>query len=148
MIISIILAAGEGSRMRSNLPKVAHKVCGKPLLTHVVNSAIKANVEKNIVVVGYKSDIVKECTKEDVIFVEQPIGENEPYGTGFAVKQAKDYIGDEDIVLVLSGDTPLITSETLAEITEYHKSEDFKATVLTSDMETPNKKRRAKHTLN
>lgn len=137
MIISIILAAGEGSRMKSNLPKVAHKVCGKPLIAHVVNSAIKANVEKNIVVVGHKSDIVKECTNEDLIFVNQPIGEDQPYGTGFAVKQAKDHIGDEDIVIVLSGDTPLITSETLTEITDYHTNGDFKATVLTSDMEVP-----------
>ncbi len=137
MIISIILAAGEGTRMRSKLPKVAHKVCGKPLLTHVVNSAVNANVEKNIVVVGHKSDIVKECVKENVVFVDQPIGENEPYGTGFAVKQAKDEINDGDVVLVLCGDTPLITSETLSEFAKYHKDGGFKATVLTSLMDDP-----------
>ena len=137
MIISIILAAGEGSRMKSNLPKVAHKVCGKPLLTHVVNSAVDANVEKNIVVVGHKSDIVKECVKENVVFVDQPIGEDQPYGTAFAVKQAKDEINDEDIVLVLCGDTPLITSKTLSEFANYHKDGGFKATVLTSLVDDP-----------
>lgn len=137
MIISIILAAGEGSRMKSNLPKVAHKVCGKPLLTHVVNSAVDANVEKNIVVVGHKSDIVKECVKENVVFVDQPIGEDQPYGTAFAVKQAKAEINDNDVVLVLCGDTPLITSKTLDEFAKYHKSGGFKATVLTSLMDDP-----------
>lgn len=137
MIISIILAAGEGTRMKSKLPKVAHKVCGKPLLTHVVKSAVQANVEKNIVVVGHKSDIVKKCIEEEVIFVEQPIGEYEPYGTGFAVKQAKEYINDEDVVLVLCGDTPLITSEALEQFTKCHTDGSFKATVLTSDMEVP-----------
>lgn len=137
MIISIILAAGEGSRMKSKLPKVAHKVCGKPLLTHVVNSAVKAKVEKNIVIVGHKSDIVKKCTDQEVTFVEQPIGDDQPYGTAFAVKQAKDHIKDGDTVVVLCGDTPLITSETLEEFTEFHKEGGFKATVLTSELEIP-----------
>lgn len=137
MLTSIILAAGEGTRMKSNLPKVAHKVCGKALLTHVVESAVRANVEKNIVVVGHKSDIVKKCIDKDVVFVEQPIGDNQPYGTAFAVKQAKEHINDNDTVIVLCGDTPLITSETLKEFAIYHKNGDFKATVLTSQMEFP-----------
>ena len=137
MIISIILAAGEGTRMKSKLPKVAHKVCGKPLLTHVVKSALQADVEKNIVVVGHKSDIVKKCIQEEVIFVEQPIGEDEPYGTGFAVKQGIDHVNDEDVVLVLCGDTPLITSKSLEEFTKCHTDGNFKATVLTSDMDNP-----------
>lgn len=137
MITSIILAAGEGTRMKSKLPKVAHKVCGKALLTHVVESAVRANVEKNIVVVGHKSDIVKKCVDKEVVFVEQPIGDNQPYGTAFAVKQAKEHIKDDDTVIVLCGDTPLITSETLKEFAKYHKSGDFKATVLTSQMDSP-----------
>ena len=137
MIVSIILAAGEGTRMRSKLPKVAHKVCGKPLITHVVENAVKANVEKNIVVVGHMSDIVKTCVDSDVLFVDQPIGNDQPYGTGFAVKQAIDHIYDGDTVLVLCGDTPLITHRTLKEFTEYHKNGEFKATVLTSRMEIP-----------
>lgn len=137
MIVSIILAAGEGSRMRSNLPKVSHKVCGKPLIAHVVDNAIKANVEKNIVVVGHKSDIVKTCVESDVVFVNQPIGEEQPYGTAFAVKQGIDHIEDEDTVLVLCGDTPLITHETLSKFTEYHNRGEYKATVLTSHMDIP-----------
>ena len=137
MIVSIILAAGEGSRMKSNLPKSAHEVCGESLLTHVVKNALQADVEKNIVVVGYKSDIVKKSIEEDVTFVEQPIGEDEPYGTAFAVKQAIDHVNDDDVVLVLCGDTPLITSESLEGFTKCHKDGSFKATVLTSEMETP-----------
>lgn len=137
MIISVILAAGEGTRMKSKLPKVAHKVCGKPLVTHVVDIAEDADVEKNIVVVGHKSDKVKACLNRDVVFVEQPIGEDAPYGTAFAVKQAESHIGDEDTVLVLCGDTPLISSETLKEFTEFHNQGDYKVTVLTSNIEDP-----------
>lgn len=137
MIISIILAAGEGTRMKSRLPKVAHKVCGKPLVTHVVDRALGADVEKNVVVVGHNSDVVKSCLDEDVFFVEQPIAEDAPYGTAFAVKQAKDHIGDEDTVLVLCGDTPLIKSETLKEFTDFHNKREFNVSVLTSTIDNP-----------
>lgn len=137
MIISIILAAGEGTRMKSKLPKVAHKVCGKPLVNHVVDRALGADVEKNIVIVGHKSDIVKSCLDEDICFVEQPIGGDAPYGTAFAVKQAVEHIGDEDTVIILCGDTPLISSETLKEFTDFHNEGEFKVSVLTSTIETP-----------
>ncbi|AFS79381.1 bifunctional UDP-N-acetylglucosamine pyrophosphorylase GlmU [Gottschalkia acidurici 9a] len=138
MILSIILAAGEGTRMKSKLPKVAHKVCGKPLLSHVIDCAKDANIDKNVVVIGYKGDIVKESIdNEDVLFVEQQVGEGLPYGTGYAVMQAKEHIEDDSFVVVLCGDTPLITSETIKAFTKFHIDGGFGATVLTSEISNP-----------
>ncbi|KNF07802.1 bifunctional protein GlmU [Gottschalkia purinilytica] len=138
MILSVILAAGEGTRMKSKLPKVVHKICGKPLLNHVIDSAEEAGIEKNVVVVGHKADKVKEIVKSDnIIYVNQPVGDNDPYGTGFAVMQAQDHIEDDSYVVILCGDTPLIKSETIKEFVEYHKAGNYEATVLTAEVEDP-----------
>lgn len=137
MIFSIILAAGEGTRMKSKLPKVLHKICGRPLLSHVINTAKASGIEKNLVVIGNGGDLVKENIKEDVTFVNQPIGEGVPYGTGFAVMQAKEYIEDESQVVILYGDTPLITSSTITDLIKFHKEGNFEATVLSADLEDP-----------
>ncbi|NLN15440.1 MAG: bifunctional UDP-N-acetylglucosamine diphosphorylase/glucosamine-1-phosphate N-acetyltransferase GlmU [Tissierellia bacterium] len=138
MNISIILAAGEGTRMKSKLPKVLHKICGKPILEYVLNASKGAEVQKNIVIVGYGGEEVKEYFKEeDIIFENQPIGEDAPYGTGFAVMQGLKHIDDESTVVVLCGDTPLITKETLNSLFEYHKQGDYACTVLTAVLEDP-----------
>ncbi|WIV13036.1 bifunctional UDP-N-acetylglucosamine diphosphorylase/glucosamine-1-phosphate N-acetyltransferase GlmU [Proteiniborus sp. MB09-C3] len=137
MIFSIILAAGEGTRMKSKLPKVMHKICGKPLLSHVINTAKASGIDKNIVIVGNGSDLVQKGIEEEVFFVEQPIGEGVPYGTGFAVMQAKDYIEDDSHVIILYGDTPLITSETINNTIEFHKKGNYEATVLSADFDDP-----------
>lgn len=133
MNISIILAAGEGTRMKSSLPKVMHKVCGKPILDYVINACNKANMDKNIVIVGHGKDAVMEYIKdESVVFKDQPIYEGAPYGTGFAVMQGIDEIPDDSIVTILCGDTPLITSNTLSKLISYHRDGDFSGTVLTA----------------
>lgn len=137
MIFSIILAAGEGTRMKSKLPKVMHKICGKPLLSHVINTAKASGIDKNIVVIGKGGNTVMDTIKEDVFFVEQPMGEGVPYGTGFAVIQAKDYIEDHSHVIILYGDTPLITSNTIKNIIEFHKKGNYEATVLSADFDDP-----------
>ncbi len=137
MIFSIILAAGEGTRMKSKLPKVMHKICGKPLLSHVISTAKASGIDKNIVVVGKGGNIVRDNIKEDVLFVDQPIGEGVPYGTGFAVIQAKDYIEDNSHVIILYGDTPLITSDTIMNIIDFHKKGNYEATVLSADFDDP-----------
>lgn len=139
MIKSIILAAGEGSRMKSDLPKCSHKVCGKALINHIVDAATEAGVEKNVVVVGHGADKVKGIVEnqERVEFVQQPVGEGAPYGTGFAVKQGIDHVEDGDTVLILCGDTPLIKSETIEEFTKYHMDGKYSVTVLTSKLEDP-----------
>lgn len=139
MIKSIILAAGEGSRMKSDLPKCSHKVCGKALINHIVDAATAAGVEKNVVVVGHGADKVKFIVEkqERVEFVQQPVGEGAPYGTGFAVKQGIDHVEDGDTVLILCGDTPLIKSETIEAFTKYHIEGNYSVTVLTSKLEDP-----------
>lgn len=138
MNISIILAAGEGTRMKSKSPKVLHKVCGKPILEYVINACNGAKVEKTIAVVGHGGDLVKEYFKENpIIFKSQPIDEGAPYGTGFAVMQAMDYIEDDSTVVILCGDTPLITESTINRLLDYHNENNFDGTVLTAILDDP-----------
>ena len=136
MNISIILAAGEGTRMVSNTPKVLHKVCGKAILEYVIDASNSANVDKNYVIVGHGGDEVREYFGDkDVDFVTQPMGEEYPYGTGYAVMQAIDYVEDEDNVIILYGDTPLISHKTIEELIDYHNKNQYKGTVLTAIVE-------------
>lgn len=136
MNISIILAAGEGTRMKSNTPKVLHKVCGKPILEYVINASKDAEVERNIVIIGHEGQQVSDYfVEEPITFRTQPIGEDIPYGTGFAVKQAIDLIEDESTVIILYGDTPLITKDTVNKLIKYHKDEENHGTVLTAMLE-------------
>ena len=133
MNIAIILAAGEGNRMKSNIPKVLHKICGKPMLSYVLNACKKAEIEKNVVVVGHgKEKVIDYFKDENIIFKEQPIQDNAPYGTGFAVMQAIDEMPDDGIVTILYGDTPLITDTTLNKLICYHKNGNYDGTVLTA----------------
>lgn len=136
MDIAIILAAGEGTRMKSKVSKVLHKVCGKPILSYIVDAGKAADLEKNIVVVGHSGEMVKEYFKdEDIIFKSQEIGEDIPYGTGYAVMQTVDEIDDDSTVVILYGDTPLIRGDTIKKLIAYHKENEFKGTVLTAVLE-------------
>ncbi|QAT62771.1 bifunctional UDP-N-acetylglucosamine diphosphorylase/glucosamine-1-phosphate N-acetyltransferase GlmU [Acidilutibacter cellobiosedens] len=138
MIISIILAAGEGKRMKSKIPKVLHKMCGKPLLSYVIKASEAAGINKNVIIISNGSkDLVESVKDETVIFKEQPVGENVPYGTGFAVMQGKDYIKDDDYVVILYGDTPLIKGDTLKDLVKYHIEKENQGTVLTAFFENP-----------
>ncbi|WP_101772543.1 bifunctional UDP-N-acetylglucosamine diphosphorylase/glucosamine-1-phosphate N-acetyltransferase GlmU [Peptostreptococcus faecalis] len=130
---AIILAAGKGTRMKSSHPKVVHKVCGKEMVNHVVDASAEAGVDENIVVLGHGIDEVKSALSEDVKVVVQ----NEQLGTAHAVMMANDYIGEDDTVVVLCGDTPLIESETLSSFFDFHKNGDFAVTVLTTSVEDP-----------
>lgn len=138
MNISVILAAGEGTRMKSKLSKVLHKVCGKPILEYVIKASEGAGTEKNIVIVGHGGEMVKEYFKEEpIIFKDQPIGEDVPYGTGFAVMQAVEHIEDDSTVVILYGDTPLITESTINKLMNYHNENEFQGTVLTAILDNP-----------
>ena len=138
MIVSIVLAAGEGTRMKSSTPKVLHKIAGKPLVEYVIRSAKDAGSEKTVVIVGHKSDLVsKELENQDVVVRQQPMSEDVPYGTGFAVMQALDCFKDDDVVVVLTGDTPLITSCTLEDFIQSFKKNDYEACVLTANLKDP-----------
>lgn len=136
MSVSIILAAGEGTRMKSKLPKVLHKIGGKPILDYVITASEKAGIKKNVVIIGHGGDKVKEAFNyKDVIFEEQPIGEGAPYGTGYAVKQGVNHVSSEDTVIILCGDTPLVTKETISNLKEFHDKGKYDGTVLTAVLE-------------
>lgn len=130
-MLSIILAAGEGKRMYSKKPKVLHEICGIPMVEHVCSCAKAAGAEKVVVVVGHCAEEVQKSL-EGVSFVFQET----QLGTGHAVMQADKYIDDE-IVLVLCGDTPLLKAETLSSMYENHKAQNNHATVLTAELENP-----------
>ena len=132
---AVILAAGKGTRMKSDLPKVLHRIEGKCLVDYVVDAALGAGARDVCLVVGYKYEVVRETIahREDVSFVLQ----EEQLGTGHAVKCAKDFLGEEGETLVLFGDTPLITAETLSRLRTYHVKHDNAVTVLSAMIEDP-----------
>lgn len=133
---AVILAAGEGKRMNSELPKVLHEVLGKTMISHVVTLAKNVGVEQSIVVVGHKADLVENRIKkeyEDLVLVHQ----KEQLGTGHAVMMAKDFFDDEGQVLVLYGDTPLISQETIESLKKYHTENKNGVTVVSTYVNDP-----------
>jgi UDP-N-acetylglucosamine diphosphorylase/glucosamine-1-phosphate N-acetyltransferase len=133
--ICLILAAGQGTRMKSDLAKVLHPLCGKPLVEHVVKSAEQAGVARTVVIVGHQADQVKESLKgHEVEFVLQA----EQKGTGHAVMQAlpiiKNFTGE---LLVLYGDVPLIKPATIVSLLKKHREERNACTMLTTVIEQP-----------
>jgi UDP-N-acetylglucosamine diphosphorylase/glucosamine-1-phosphate N-acetyltransferase len=140
-VLAIILAAGKGKRMRSDLPKVLHKLGGKPMVEYVVETAKKVGAEKIVLVVGHKWENTKDSLKYlsggsfgKVEFVVQ----KEQLGTGHAVLQAKGHLsGFDGDLLVLCGDVPLLTSDTVIRLLEEHRKKKAKATVLTAIIEDP-----------
>lgn len=129
MFTSVILAAGMGTRMKSKMPKVLHKVCGKPLSKWVIDASKAAGADKVCAVVGHKAETVKEVLGDVCKFALQA----EQKGTGHAVMQAIDVIkNSKGEVVILNGDTPLITAETINKAIEYHKNNGNQATVITA----------------
>ncbi len=110
----IILAAGKGSRMRSALPKVLQPLSGKPLLAHVVYAAEQLGNAEVTVVVGHEAEMVQSVMAKD--FSLNYVAQTEQLGTGHAVQQANEVYGDDDVILVLYGDVPLIKAETLNDL--------------------------------
>ncbi|HCJ57845.1 bifunctional UDP-N-acetylglucosamine diphosphorylase/glucosamine-1-phosphate N-acetyltransferase GlmU [Lutispora sp.] len=130
-MLAVILAAGEGKRMYSKRPKVLHELCGKAMVEHVVGCAREAGASETVVVVGHGAAEVRDKLA-GVKFVYQ----EQQLGTGHAVMQAESFITSGD-VLVLYGDTPLLTSETISKMYKAHKQGNCHATVLTADFEDP-----------
>ena len=132
-LVTIILAAGKGTRMKSKLPKVLHKAAGKAMLQHVLDAAKEAGASRNVVVTGFGGDVVREAMGEQsgVEYVTQA----EQLGTGHAVLQTKELLaGTKGTVMVLCGDTPLLTGALLKKLYESHSEAKAKATVLTAIM--------------
>ncbi|RLT09884.1 MAG: glycosyl transferase family 2 [Planctomycetota bacterium] len=111
--VAIILAAGKGTRMKSELPKVMHPACGRPMVEHVLDATRSAGVERLVVVVGYQVGLVRDglSRHRDVEFALQA----EQKGTGHAVQMCAEQLANHDgPVLILAGDTPLLRGESLA----------------------------------
>jgi len=109
---AVILAAGKGTRMKSDLPKVAHEVCGRPMIEYVLDAAREAGAGRLIVVVGFRADLVRDLLSRhaDVEFALQ----EQQHGTGHAVMMCREQLSDHrGPVLVLAGDTPLLRPESL-----------------------------------
>ena len=131
---AVILAAGKGTRMKSDLPKVVHTIEGKCLVDYAIDAAIGAGADDICLVVGYKHEVVEHSiSHKNVKFALQ----EEQLGTGHAVKCARDFLGDEGQTLILFGDTPLITAETLNRLAEHHKKNGNTVTVLSAMIGDP-----------
>lgn len=133
--VAVILAAGKGKRMKSDLPKVLHQLGGKPMVEYVVDTAKELGVERIILVVGHKGNQTQESLKHlNVEFVVQ----EEQLGTGHAVLQTKELLSDFDgDVLILCGDVPLLRADTLNKLLEEHRRKKAVATVLTAVLDDP-----------
>ena len=130
-LVTVILAAGKGTRMKSKLPKVLHKAAGKSMVQHVIDAAKAAGAKRNIVVTGFGGEMVREAIGDQAEFAEQ----KEQLGTGHAVMQTAELLKDETgTVMVLCGDTPLLTGDLLKKLFDAHIEAKAKATVLTAIM--------------
>jgi len=134
-LAAIILAAGQGKRMQSDLAKVLHPVLGRPMLDHVLDATRDAGVGRTIVIVGHQADKVRAAMAgRGVEFALQA----QQKGTGHAVLQAAPLLAEHTgQVLVLCGDTPLLTPETLTALLATHRETAAAATVLTAELPDP-----------
>lgn len=134
-LATVILAAGKGTRMKSQMAKVLHQVAGKPMLQHLTDTAERLASRKTIVVVGYQGEQVQAAIQgANLTFVYQ----HEQKGTGHAVMQAREALQSfEGSTLVLVGDAPLLSLETLQHLCNHHFSTGADATILTTHLENP-----------
>jgi bifunctional UDP-N-acetylglucosamine pyrophosphorylase/glucosamine-1-phosphate N-acetyltransferase len=131
---AIILAAGQGTRMKSKLYKVLHPVCGKPMVQHVVDQISKLQINEMVTIIGHGAEKVKAQlgNKSKYMLQEQQLG------TAHAVMQAKELLADKQgVTLVVCGDTPLIQAETMEALFKHHSDTMAKATILTASTNDP-----------
>ncbi|MBB3114103.1 bifunctional UDP-N-acetylglucosamine pyrophosphorylase/glucosamine-1-phosphate N-acetyltransferase [Paenibacillus phyllosphaerae] len=133
-VMAIVLAAGQGKRMKSKLYKVLHPVCGKPMVGHVLQTVKEAACERTVVVVGHGAEAVQAYVGNGAEFVLQA----QQLGTGHAVRQAESLLVEEEgTTVILYGDTPLVTSGTIKALLELHTAKGAAATVLTAVVPNP-----------
>lgn len=131
---AVILAAGQGTRMKSKLYKVLHPVCGKPMVQHVVDQVRKLTIQEMVTVIGHGAELVKGQLGEESHYALQ----EQQLGTAHAVMQAQEMLeGKEGITIVVCGDTPLIKAETMASLFKHHEELSAKATILTARIDDP-----------
>lgn len=132
---AIILAAGQGKRIKSNLPKVLHKVCGKEMVNHVIDNMREADIQDVDVIIGKGAELVKEGTANRNISYSL---QEEQLGTGHAVKCAKNFLqGKDGVVAIFAGDAPLTKIETIEELINCHINNKNSATVLSAYVDDP-----------
>jgi bifunctional UDP-N-acetylglucosamine pyrophosphorylase / glucosamine-1-phosphate N-acetyltransferase len=130
-----IMAAGKGTRLKSQLPKVLHEVGGKPLLAHVIAAATKVVPPNDVfAIIGHEADQVRAAVASTAVnFILQP----EQRGTGHALMVAQSALSNYDHVIVLSGDAPQITPQTIASLLNFHLDEQAAMTLLSADLDHP-----------
>jgi len=133
-LAAVVLAAGKGTRMKSETPKVLFPVAGKPMLQHIVDTLTQLGVSELYVVIGHGSELVRSTIRGSLTWVEQ----RERLGTGHALAQAAPYLQKfPGNVLVMAGDTPLLTNQTLAGLVGEHTDSNNAATILTAKVPEP-----------
>ena len=128
--VGVVLAAGQGQRMRSQIPKVLHRVCGRPMLEYSVEALVKAGIEDVVVVSAPQSvEEIRRLLGEEVRYVEQ----EEPVGTGHALLQCAELLENKTPnVLVTIGDAPLVRSDTIKNLMDMYLDEDAAISLLTA----------------
>src|SRR5215211_1582887 len=134
-VFAVVLAAGKGTRMKSNRAKVLHTLCGVPMVNYVTEALRPLSAERLLVVVGHQAELVEAVLPE----AAEPVVQREQLGTGDAVRVALEVLeGEEEgVLLVVNGDGPLISERTLEELVERHRSAGVGATVLVAELEDP-----------
>jgi bifunctional UDP-N-acetylglucosamine pyrophosphorylase/glucosamine-1-phosphate N-acetyltransferase len=133
-LLGIVLAAGQGKRMKSKLYKVMHPICGKPMVGHVIDILEQMEVDRKVVIVGHGAEMVQSYLGNRAEYALQ----SEQKGTGHAVLQAKELLQNDDgITIVICGDTPLVKAGTLRRMIEVHQSHKAAATILTAELSNP-----------
>ncbi|MFC1709469.1 bifunctional N-acetylglucosamine-1-phosphate uridyltransferase/glucosamine-1-phosphate acetyltransferase [Candidatus Omnitrophota bacterium] len=134
--ICVILAAGEGTRMKSDLPKILHNICGKPMIEYVIDSVQSLRLKKICVVINKQHDEVAEYLKKNKSL--KIVVQKKAQGTADALKSAKSVFGKSKTnVLVVCADTPLIKKETLQDLINRHKEKHVNCTILTAFQDNP-----------
>ncbi len=130
---AIILAAGKGTRMKSEMPKVMHPILSEPMIVHITSHLKKVHVDQNIVVIGHQGEVIQDCLKDSVSYAWQ----KEQLGTGHAVLQTLPILNEKGDTILLYGDVPCIQSSTMENI--FTLNQDFDMTILTAKVEDPAK---------
>ena len=133
MLKAIVLAAGSGTRMKSKQPKCLHKILGRTMLNIVLDTLKEAGTDEIIVVTGYGEEQLRKSVSVDVKFARQA----EQLGTGHAVMTAKEFINENDDVLVLYGDTPMIMTDSIHKFIQAHIKEGNAITVVSTRIDNP-----------
>jgi bifunctional UDP-N-acetylglucosamine pyrophosphorylase/glucosamine-1-phosphate N-acetyltransferase len=142
-LAAVVLAAGEGTRMRSSTPKVLHPLCGRPMLLHLLDSLVALPLDRVVVVVGHGAERVTKTLQEQLAtempieFVEQRVQRGTGDAASVGLTAFPDDVDGEHDVVIIPGDLPLLRPETIAELARRHRSGDAAATLLTAVLDDP-----------